>query len=221
VIGDAHVRRTDFLAEPSFYFARVGAHAWLTEKLTASLGYAHMWQAPSCDGCETWAGENRVYQQLQYAGRLGKASVLHRLRNEQRWKQQVEDDALTGESTFSNRVRFLVSLTVPVSARPALPALVLSDEVLLQFGSGITLNTFDQNRLFAGLKKSLSRSWSFDLGYMLVYQQKPSGFQYDLNHTVRWFFCLSPDLRPVSSRTNLPEARSDAGGDSMSVEVLQ
>jgi hypothetical protein len=110
---------------------------------------------------------------------------------------------------------------IPVSSKRAIPSLVLSDEVLLQFGSGIVLNTFDQNRLFAGLKKSLSRSWSFDLGYMLVYQQKPSGFQYDLNHTVRWFFCLSPDLRPVSSRTNLPEARSDAGGDSMSVEVLQ
>jgi hypothetical protein len=89
----------------------------------------------------------------------------------------------------------------------ALPSLVLSDEVLLQFGSGIVLNTFDQNRLFAGLKKSLSRSWSFDLGYMLVYQQKPSGFQYDLNHTVRWFFYLSPDLRPVKS------AHEPAGGE--------
>lgn len=158
---------------------------------------------------------------MQYAAKLGRASVLHRVRNEQRWKQAVEDDALTGGTTFSSRIRYLVSFSIPVSSKRAIPSLVLSDEVLLQFGSGIVLNTFDQNRLFAGLKKSLSRSWSFDLGYMLVYQQKPSGFQYDLNHTVRWFFCLSPDLRPVSSRTNLPEARSDAGGDSMSVEVLQ
>ena len=30
---------------------------------------------------------------------------------------------------------------------------------------------------------------------MLVYQQKASGYQYDLNHTLRWFFYFTPDLR--------------------------
>ena len=61
------------------------------------------------------------------------------------------------------------------------------------------LNTFDQNRLFAGIKQRLAPAWSFDLGYMLVYQQKSTGYQYDLNHTLRWFFYVTPDLRKVSS----------------------
>ncbi len=30
---------------------------------------------------------------------------------------------------------------------------------------------------------------------MLVYPQKSSGYQYDLNHTLRWFFHFNPDLR--------------------------
>ena len=30
VIGDFHVRRTDFIADPSFYFLRVGANLWVT-----------------------------------------------------------------------------------------------------------------------------------------------------------------------------------------------
>ncbi len=60
-IADVHVRRNDFLAQPSFNFLRFGAHYWVTEQLQVSLGYAHMWQAPACDGCETWAGENRIY----------------------------------------------------------------------------------------------------------------------------------------------------------------
>ena len=34
---------------------------------------------------------------------------------------------------------------------------------------------------------------------MLVYQQKASGYQYDLNHTLRWFFYFTPDLRKVKS----------------------
>jgi len=34
---------------------------------------------------------------------------------------------------------------------------------------------------------------------MLVYQQKASGYQYDLNHTLRWFFYFTPDLRKQKS----------------------
>ena len=207
VIGDVHVRRNDFLQDPSFYFLRFGAHYWITEKLTVSLGYAHMWQAPSCDECETWSGENRIYEQLQYATKFGKTGVLHRVRNEQRWKETVVNDVATGETSFSNRIRYLLSLTIPVSEDRTVPSLVLSDEILLQFGNEIVLNTFDQNRLFAGIKKILNPSWSYDLGYMMVYQQKASGYEYDLNHTLRWFFYFSPDLRKVKS------SHEPAGGE--------
>ncbi len=199
VIGDFHVRRNDFVAEPSFYFLRFGGHFWLRESLGLSLGYAHMWVAPGCAGCQTWTGEDRVYQQVQYTTKLGTTGLLLRLRNEQRWQDELEDDALTGELRFSDRARFLASFTVPVSSGLTAPALVLSDEVLLQFGHDVVLNTFDQNRLFAGVKKSWSRSWSCDLGYMLVYQQKASGYQYDLDHTLRWFFYFTPDLRKIKS----------------------
>jgi hypothetical protein len=198
-IADFHVRRNDFLADPSFYFLRFGAHGWITEKLTASLGYAHMWKAPAHEGWQTWSNENRVYEQVQYAARLGRTQVLHRLRNEQRWQQQVANDVPTGESSFSDRVRYLLSFTVPLSEKASVPSLVLSDEILLQFGPDIVMNTFDQNRLFAGVKQKLSPMWSFDAGYMLVYQQKSSGYQYDLNHTLRLFFYFTPDLRKVKS----------------------
>jgi hypothetical protein len=197
VIGDFHVRRNDVLADPSFYFVRLGAHAWLSERLTLSLGYAHTWKAPGCDGCETWAAENRIYQQVQYATAIGRTGVVHRLRNEQRWLQTVEDDVRTGERSFSDRVRYLLSVTIPVSTRPAIPSVVLSDEVAFQFGKDIVASAFDQNRLFTGIKQRLGREWSFDLGYMLVYQQKASGHRYDLNHTLRWFFYFTPDRRRV------------------------
>jgi hypothetical protein len=199
VIADFHVRRNDFLADPSFYFVRLGAHAWVRERLTLSLGYAHMWKAPACDGCETWAAENRIYQQVQYATAIGRTTAVQRLRNEQRWLQTVERDVRTGGRSFSNRIRYLVSFTIPVSTRPEIPSLVLSDEVALQFGRDVVANTFDQNRLFTGIKQRLGREWSFDLGYMLVYQQKANGYQYDLNHTLRWFVYFTPDLRRVRS----------------------
>jgi hypothetical protein len=199
VIGDFHVRRNDFLEDPSFYFVRFGANFWVTEKFTVAFGYAHMWVAPSREDWHTWTGENRIYEQAQYATKIGSASVLHRFRNEQRWQDEVEDDVFTGETKFSNRVRYLLSFTIPVSENASVPSLVLSDEILVQFGSDVVLNTFDQNRFFAGIKKSLSPRWSYDLGYMMVYQQKASGYQYDLNHTLRWFFYFTPDLRETKS----------------------
>jgi hypothetical protein len=208
LIGDVHVRRNNFLQDPSFYFLRFGAHFWVTEKFTVSFGYAHMWQAPAQDDWQTWTNENRIYEQVQYSTKFGSAGVLHRVRNEQRWRQTVENDALTGETTFSDRVRYLLSFTIPVSDRPSFPSLVLSDEILVQFGSDIVMNTFDQNRFFAGIKKSLSRDWSYDLGYMMVYQQKASGYQYDLNHTLRWFFYFTPDLRGSKS-THEPAGSED------------
>jgi uncharacterized protein DUF2490 len=194
-IADVHVRRNEFLAQPSFYFARFGGTYWVTEKLTLTLGYAHAWYAPTCDGCTTWSGENRVYEQLRYVSRVGKVTVLHRLRNEQRFRETVENDVATGGTTFTDRVRYLASVTVPASDNPKLPALILADEIAVQFGPEVVYDTFEQNRLFVGMKQALSRSWSFDLGYMLVYQQKATGYQYDLNHTLRWWFYFTPDLR--------------------------
>ena len=82
-----------------------------------------------------------------------------------------------------------------VSKKPSVLALVVSDEILVQFGPDVVSNTFDQNRLFGGVKQRVSRDWIFDLGYMLVYQQKATGYQYDLNHTLRWFFYWTPDFR--------------------------
>jgi hypothetical protein len=199
IIADFHIRRNDFVEDPSFYFIRFGSHFWLTDKFALSVGYAHMWQAPAHDDWHTWTDENRIYEQLQYSTKIGSASVLNRLRTEQRWKEEIEGDALTGENSFSNRLRYLLSFSIPVSKKPTVPLLVLSDEILVQFGKDIVANTFDQNRFFVGIKKSLSPAWAFDFGYMPIYQQLATGYQYDLNHTVRWFFYFTPNFSNIES----------------------
>lgn len=199
IVGDFHIRRNDFLQDPSFYFVRFGSHFWLTERFAITVGYAHMWKAPDRDDLNTWSDENRIYQQLQYVSKIKNVSVLNRFRNEQRWREEVVDDVLTGRNLFSNRFRYLLSFTIPVSKNPSFPQLVVSDEILIQLGKEIVYNTFDQNRFFVGIKKKLNRSLSFDVGYMPVYQQKSTGYQYDLDHTLRWFFYFTPDFRKVKT----------------------
>lgn len=194
-IADAHVRRTHYIADPSFYFLRGGASYWIADNLSVVAGYGHMWQASVVNGKTAFADENRLYQQILYSSRIGKVGVLNRFRNEQRWRETLDNGRSTGIFAFSDRLRYLISLGIPVSKNPKFPQISIANEVAVQFGKPIVYNTFDQIRLFGGIRQGFGRGWSYDLGYMLVYQQGASGNAYSRNHTVRLFFYYSLDTR--------------------------
>ncbi|MEP7107438.1 MAG: DUF2490 domain-containing protein [Ferruginibacter sp.] len=195
VIADLHMRRNNFTADPGFYFIRFGANYWLKENITAVLGYGQMWVAPSKPIWHHYVQEHRIYQQIQMNSKIGKIGLLNRLRNEQRWQQKIVNDKFIHSYKFTDRIRYLLSINIPVFKNPRAPSLIMSDELSIQFGKEIVYNTFDQNRSFIGIKQPISKTLSFDLGYMLVFQQKASGYQYDKNNTFRLFFYYTPDLR--------------------------
>jgi Protein of unknown function (DUF2490) len=194
-IADIHERRNNFFKDPGFHFIRAGVDYWLKDNITIAAGYAHLWSAPTKPGWKTFTNENRIYQQVQMISKIGNVTLLQRLRNEQRWQQKISNDKPTGEHKFTNRVRYLLSFTIPVFKNDKYPSLVLSDELCVQFGKEIVYNTFDQNRLFIGVRQKVTKELNFDLGYMLLKQQKASGYQYDVNNTFRWFFYYTPDFR--------------------------
>ncbi|KAF2516948.1 DUF2490 domain-containing protein [Flavobacterium zhairuonense] len=195
IIGDFHIRRNDFVSDPSFYFIRGGISYIPNSNVSINAGYAHMWLAPSNPDWSTFADENRIYQQAQLNTKMGNVSILQRLRNEQRWQEKIVDDKPSGDWRFTNRIRYLASFTFRISDNKSWPSMVLSDEILLHFGEEVVYNTFDQNRFFIGIKKTINPKWSYDFGYMNVYQQKYSGYQYDMNHTIRLFFYLNTSIR--------------------------
>jgi hypothetical protein len=194
-LADVHVRRNNFLADPNFYFIRGAVNYWHSNSLSFALGYGHMWVAPSVKGNKTYADENRIYQQVQYTSKIGKLQLSQRLRNELRWQEIIVQDKSTHANKFTDRIRYQISFTLPLSKDIRFPSLVLADEIDIQFGKDVVYNTFDQNRAFIGLKQTLTPTLSFDIGYMYVTQQKSSGFQYDQNDTFRWFFYYNPDWR--------------------------
>jgi hypothetical protein len=205
VIADFHTRRDDFVKDINFYFARAGFAFWASDKLTLVGGYAHLWLAqPITDVGFVYQNENRVYQQAQWRQKEGKVTFVHRIRNEQRWREALDPDGKVDGVRFADRIRFLFSIAIPVFENEYLPVLSIADEVHFQFGKSIVLNTFDQNRTFLGIKQKITQNLSFDLGYMMVYQQKSSGFEYDMNHTLRWFFYFSPDLRKLKKGPHYP-----------------
>ncbi len=191
MLADFHIRRNNFIADPSFYFLRGAANYWIQDNMTVSLGYAHMWLAPSRSDWHTFSNEDRVYQQFQVISKIRRSVILQRLRNELRWQQKIIDDKKTNEYRFTDRIRYLFNYNYSFFKNSYLPSLVIADEILIHFGKEVVYNTFDQNRLFLGIKQNISPSLSFDFGYMNVYQQKYSGYQYDMNHTIRLFFYLN------------------------------
>ncbi|WP_269223498.1 DUF2490 domain-containing protein [Flavobacterium sp. IMCC34518] len=206
VVADAHIRENELFDSNNFYFLRGGVAYFPNSSVTLVTGYAHMWLAPTKDGWSTYADENRIYQQAQLITKVGKVSILQRLRNEQRWQEKIVNDEPTGKNRFTDRVRYLASFTIPVFSNKKLPSLVLSDEILIHFGKEVVYNTFDQNRLFIGIRQNINSKLSYDFGYMNVYQQKYSGYQYDMNHTLRLFFYLNSVIKHSAPKT--PEHHS-------------
>lgn len=188
VMADVHLRENDFFASGSFLFGRLGLGYQLNKHLSVAAGYGYLELYPQQPGAQTGTGEDRIYQQVQLSSKQGTIQLLQRLRLEQRWRQVVLNDRFTGDHQFSQRVRYLLSVTIPVSRNPHFPQLVLADECMLQFGKEIISNTFDQNRLFLGIRQGISQSLSFDAGYMRVFQQTATPGKYNLNDTFRLFF---------------------------------
>ena len=114
IVADAHIRSNEVFHDNNFYFLRGGISYIPNPAVSITGGYAHMWLAPTKEGWDTYSDENRIYQQAQMTTKLGKVSVLQRLRNEQRWQEKIVNDESTGENRFTDRVRYLVSFNIPV-----------------------------------------------------------------------------------------------------------
>lgn len=205
---DLHIRRTNFLKDNSFYYTRIGVGYAFNEQLSVSAGGGHMWLANKNGATELFSNENRLVEQVQLNSKKGRFNLTQRLRIEQRWIQKVISFQPVDETRYVNRFRYLLSLLIFISPNKKIPALALSDELMMQTGKDIIYNNFDQNRFFAGIKQQLTKTLSFDAGYMHVWQQKLSGYQYSRNHTIRLFFYWQPDwrkkIKSEAAATHLP-----------------
>jgi hypothetical protein len=202
LIADLHMRRNNFAADPSFYFVRGGIDYFFTKQFSGVLGYGHMWVANAIKDTFIYTNENRIYQQLQFTEKVNKTGLLFRVRNEQRWQEKLVSGQKSGDLRFTNRVRFLASVNFQLFKNPNLPRPMIANELCVQFGKDVIYNTFDQNRLTLGIQQRISKDLSFDLGYMLVYQQRITGNFYDLNNTLRLFFYYTPDLTKAFKPAN-------------------
>ena len=185
VNAEINTRENHFFQSNYSSSVRVSANYKVNENVIFTLGYVNSWTAPTTPGWHTYQGEQRPFQQISYTTKMGKISIVNRLRNEERWQQKIVGDKNTNTYIFTNRIRYLLGMTIPFSQKKYFPSLVLSDEIFMQTGQTIVYNPFDQNRAYIGLKQSFSKNLSVDLGYMLADQQKSSGYLFNRYHILK------------------------------------
>ncbi len=77
----------------------------------------------------------------------------------------------------------MLRTTIPLSAAKKW-YLALWDEVFFNFGSNVSMNYLDQNRVFIGLGRQLSDTSKLEIGFMEQTVQRRGGNVWENNHTL-------------------------------------
>ncbi len=128
--------------------------------------------------------EFRSSIRLDQEQKLGWLNLMNRYSVEPRWRDLDHDNVFK----FNWRLRYMLRLEKPIRAswlkRPF--ALVVSDEVFVQFGPAVrgNPNVFDQNRIYVGFNTGVTRHIKASLGYLHWIQERPSGKEFDYSNVL-------------------------------------
>lgn len=151
---------------------------------TAALGFTYYLSENPADPdkpIDVTVPELRPHEELSYNQRLGKLTLNHRYRLEERFTRKTDGNELASGYEFHFRMRYQLQLQYPLNKTSG-PAgawnVKAADEVMFNFGHSIVRNSFDQNRVYIALNYGISKSVQAELGYLKWFQERSSGDQY-------------------------------------------
>jgi hypothetical protein len=191
---ESQIRRAEFGATWQQFIFRGLTLYKHSDRVSYGGGYAFV---------ETWpygtfpaAGkfpEQRLFEQLSLNHRswADNHRFDQRVRLEQRWVRSVDATGQPGPYSYTNRVRYLGGVTIPLNEGADVWSLkkgdwifYANDEIFFNFGRNVQNNTADQNRAAAGLGYYYSPNTNARVGYLYQYIQKGNGFQFESNHVL-------------------------------------
>ena len=154
---EVQYRNYDVIGDLEQLLLRTGMGYNLTENSNLLLGYGYVLSENYIDSLDlkVQVNEHRIYQQFIIKHRVGRVSVQHRYRYEQRF---IEGD-------FRQRFRYFLALNVPLNNKE------MTDKTFYASAyNEIFLNTedriFDRDRLYGGIGYKLNSTFRFEVGYM-------------------------------------------------------
>lgn len=196
---DLHLRIGDsFIKQPTLGMIRGGYIFYLNDQNRLAAGYAHITQY-AVTGNAPNVPEHRLWQQIQWFEKKNWLSLMQYARLEERFRRKVEANELISDYSFNYRVRYAIAFTIPLKGKPGdphTPFVFVNNEVMINFGSEIVNNYFDQNRFFVGLGYQFTKNLNAHLGYLNVFQQLPTPGTFRHVDAIRLFVFHNLDFRP-------------------------
>jgi hypothetical protein len=149
--------------------------------LTASWAYA---QKPE-QGYDRTVNEMRAVQEVSHELPMGKISFQNRIRLDHRFFQEDQEKSVFEESMYVFRFRYRAQVKIPVKKNNkglTTIGIRLADEIMLNH----TKNTFDQNRIYVTGDFYLTDNFTFELGYIYIYQQRFGQDEFFERHVARF-----------------------------------
>jgi hypothetical protein len=182
---EAQWRRHDAILRPQQLLLRPAVNYQVNPNIELSTGYGYVtthrygeYPVPAP------FPEHRIYQQFALQHGAGGLQFLHRARTEQRWLGL----AVAGSSSdrawrYQNRFRYMIRLAIPLRAQGWYAA--FSDEIMVNYAPRRELRVFDQNRIFAGVGRSVGRDTRVEAGYLQQTLLQRNARVLELNHTLQ------------------------------------
>ncbi len=159
------------------------AHYNLFENVNVGFGvtYSRVSLQDSDTGYTLVVPEIRPVQEINYkAVFTERFSMQHRFRVDERFTHNNDGLHLTDGYGFNFRFRYRLQASYKLGKDQTQDPFIIKagDEVMFNAGNRIVYNTFDQNRIYLAVEKSLGNNFSAELCYIHWFQQRSSGYQY-------------------------------------------
>jgi Protein of unknown function (DUF2490) len=125
--------------------------------------------------------ELRPHEEIDYQQKINKLTISHRYRLEERFIHNSSNTSLTPGYTFNFRFRYQLQLAYAIIKKASGAGSMnvrVYDEIMFNFGHSIINNSFDQNRIYAGINYGISKTVQAELGYLNWFQERSSSNQY-------------------------------------------
>jgi hypothetical protein len=158
-------------------------HYKISQNLEVAPGLTYSLQSPQDPNSTSGliVPELRPVQEIMFSNLISKRFTLQqRLRIDERFIHKNDGKELLDGFDFNFRFRYRLQASYKINKNAAKNTTLLkvADELMINAGSNIIYNQFDQNRVYVGVEQGISKSMSIDFGYLYWFQQRATGNQF-------------------------------------------
>ena len=197
---DLNLRTLDhFVDDLSVSIIRFGITYYVAPNTKLTAGYAWANYFPADNHQYISQTEHRPWQQIQWNTKYRRKTMRQGIRLEERFRRKILNDSTVEKGyNFNYRIRYAFLYELPLGKKENVPgaiSFIIADDIMINFGEQIVNNYFDQNRFYAGFKFQTGKDTNFQLAYMNIFKQLPTGNIYSNNNGIRLNCVQNLDLR--------------------------